>query len=547
LYSISLCGYLKSIKLIETSDPAYELQITDFKYDDEDKKIIEFFKQNKCRYDPETKKWFLSKAYYNDFFANIKNAPFDEFEIIKNVDNIGSEEIKSLFPPEFTPYDFQIEGVKFLLKNKLAILGDGLGTGKTIQSLIALKKLYNDNPDLKAIIVVPLSLIDSNWKPQFNLVFGKPIEEFSNFLIVNYEKFRTSEKEEIINKHYEVGIFDEASRLRNATEFRKGIERTRIDRIWLLSGEIVEKDPLDIFGIVNTFFDYFNYVDFNNRFVIRKILRFGDKTVEKIVGFKNLEVLHEELKPIYLRRTKESIPELKKVEVKTQSRVVPLLKEQEIKMKEIARESIVKEKMQGQSEFSYMLSLFQKTRLIIDDADYEKPDDGIVSAKYDELKNVLNEAGDEKVLVFTSYKIILDKLYKNLSKDGFNSIIISSDMSGEERFKRLSEFKQSKDKNILLTSDIFASGQNINEASIVIHYDLPLIASNITQRIGRINRLDQTRNYVYNIIIKTNSKFDKNVENILNKKLAYNSIIKGEMPSFSFNEEEIKEIMANLL
>ena len=538
---------MKVLKILENNEPLYELKIIDFKYDDEDKKIIDFFKQNKCKYDPETKKWFLSKAYYDDFFSNIKNAPFKEIEIDKKVENIESEEIRKLFPLEFKPYDFQIEGVKFLLKNKLAILGDGLGTGKTIQSLIALKKLYYDNPELKAIIVVPLSLIDSNWKPQFKLVFGKSIEDFSNFKIVNYEKFRTSEKDEIINKHYDVGILDEASRLRNATQFRKGIERTKIDRIWLLSGEIIEKDPLDIFGIVNTFFDYFNYNDFNNRFVIRKILRFGDKRIEKIVGFKNLEKLHEELKPIYLRRTKDSIPELKKVEVETQNRIVQLLEEQKVKMKEIARESIVKEKMQGSNEFSYMLSLFQKTRLIIDDADYENSDGKIISSKYNELKNIFEEAGDEKVIVFTSYKIILEKLYKNLINDGFNCVMISSDMSSEKRAELLNEFKHSKDKNILLTSDIFSSGQNINEASTVIHYDLPLIASNITQRIGRINRLDQTKNSVYNIIIKTDSKFDKNVESILNKKLAYNSIIKGEMPSFSFNEEEIKEIMLNLI
>jgi superfamily II DNA or RNA helicase len=538
---------LKSVKLIENSEPAYELQISDFKYDDEDKKIIDFFKQNKCIYDPSSKKWFLSKAYYDNFFSNIKNAPFSEFEIIKSVEHVKNEDIKKLFPAKFTPYDFQIDGINFLLKNKLAILGDGLGTGKTIQSLIALKKLYIDNKDLRTIIVVPLSLIESNWKPQFNAIFEKPIDDFPNFKIVNYEKFRTSEKDEIINNHYDVGIFDEASRLRNATQFRKGIERTKIDRIWLLSGEIIEKDPLDIFGIVNTFFDYFNYVDFNNKFVIRKILRFGDKRVEKIVGFKNLETLRDELKPIYLRRTKDSIDELKKVEIETQNRVVLLLKEQELKLREIAHESIVKEKMQGSNEFSYMLSLFQKTRLIIDDAEYENNDAQIVSSKYDELKNVLEEAGDEKVLVFTSYKIILEKLYKNLVKDGFEAIIISSDMPTEKRANLLAEFKSSKIKNILLTSDIFSSGQNINEASSVIHYDLPLIASNIIQRIGRINRLDQVRNSVYNIIIKTNSKFDKNVENILNKKLAYNSIIKGEIPSFSFNEEEIKEIMSDLV
>jgi ATP-dependent RNA helicase DeaD len=191
--------------------------------------------------------------------------------------------------------------------------------------------------------------------------------------------------------------------------------------------------------------------------------------------------------------------------------------------------------------------MFQTTRLVLDDAKYDKPNEPIKSAKYEELKNVLNELGDEKAIVFTSYKMILEKLYDNLSKDGYTAIKIDSEMSAQKRSELLKEFKNSKNIKTLLTSDIMSSGQNVNEAYAVIHYDLPLMASTISQRIGRINRLDQTRNSVLSIIISTDSKFDRTVENILNKKLVYGAVVKGETPSFSFDIEEMEEILKNVL
>ncbi|MGC8664045.1 MAG: SNF2-related protein, partial [Thermoplasmata archaeon] len=167
----------------------------------EDKEILDFFKNNKCHYDFTTKKWTISKAYFKKFVEDSENKIF-KLNLIKENLTTNDDEIKKLFPEKFTPYNYQINGIKFLLNNNLAILGDELGLGKTIQSLIALKYLYVKNSDLKAIIVVPLSLIESNWKPQFKQVFGKPITDFPNFNLVNYEKFRTNEKEKLLSKNY---------------------------------------------------------------------------------------------------------------------------------------------------------------------------------------------------------------------------------------------------------------------------------------------------------------------------------------------------------
>ena len=538
---------MKEVVAYYTANPFVELKINNFKYDNDDKAIIEFFKNNKCAYNLETKTWTISKAYFQNFLNNADVTKLFNLRIEKKLADISDDEIKSLYPAGFTAYGYQIDGIKFLLNNKLAILGDELGLGKTIQALIALKYLYTKNPNLKAIIVVPLSLIESNWKPQFQQVFGKPITDFPNFSLVNYEKFRTKDKNSIISHNYDVGIFDEASRLRNPTQFRSGIKRANINYVWLLSGEIVEKDPIDIYTIINTFYDYFNYVDFDRTFVIRKILRFGEKRIEKPIGFRNLDELRKQISPIYLRRLKKNIEGLNQIKVENQTRIVPLLKEQIEKLKEIQREIIIKTKEYTTDRTSYILSMFQTTRLIMDDANYSENNMPIKSAKYEELKNLLNEFGDEKVIVFTSYKMILEKLYDNLTKDGFNVIKIDSEMNAKKRSELLNEFKESNEIKVLLTSDIMSSGQNINEAYAVIHYDLPLMASTISQRIGRINRLDQTRNSLLSIIISTDSKFDRTVESILNKKLVYGAVVKGEIPSFSFNTEEMEELLKNVL
>lgn len=538
---------MKDILVDDATDPFVEIKIDNFKYDDEDKAILDFLKGNRCRYDPESKKWIISKAYFNDLLEKAKNNQNINVGIKLYKPIIYDTEIKSLYPKKFTPYPYQLDGIKFLLYNKLAILGDELGLGKTIQALIALKYFYKRNNNLKVLIVVPLSLIESNWKPQFKQVFGKPIDEFPNFQLVNYEKFRTSERDVLLSQNYDVAIFDEASRLRNPTQFRSGIKKANTNTVWLLSGELVEKDPIDIYTILNTFYDYFNYVDFDRTFVIRKILRFGEKRVEKPIGFRNLEKLKEQISPIYLRRLKKDIPGLKQVEIESQTRIVALLKEQIERLKEIQQDVLIKTKEYSSDASSYILSMFQTTRLVMDDAKYDKPDEPIKSSKYEELKNLLNELGNEKVIVFTSYKMILEKLYDNLAKDGYKAIKIDSEMSGIARSDLLKEFKESSDASVLLTSDIMSSGQNINEAYAVIHYDLPLMASTITQRIGRINRLDQTRNSVLSIIISTDSNFDRTVEKILNKKLVYGAVVKGEIPSLSFGTEEMEELLKNVL
>lgn len=65
-------------------------------------------------------------------------------------------------PPRCTPYTYQWEGIKFLVERKAALLGDDMGTGKTVQSSLAARLLFQRGEIQKLLIVTPLSVL-SQW------------------------------------------------------------------------------------------------------------------------------------------------------------------------------------------------------------------------------------------------------------------------------------------------------------------------------------------------------------------------------------------------
>ena len=112
---------MKTVYLYETSSPLIEIKIDNFRYDDEDKLILSFFKENKCNYDFNCKKWTISKAYFNDFIRSSNNNPNIKLIINKEIQQIPDDEITKLFNKKLTAYPYQIEGIRFLLSQQLGM------------------------------------------------------------------------------------------------------------------------------------------------------------------------------------------------------------------------------------------------------------------------------------------------------------------------------------------------------------------------------------------------------------------------------------------
>lgn len=104
--------------------------------------------------------------------------------------------------------------------------------------------------------------------------------------------------------------------------------------------------------------------------------------------------------------------------------------------------------------------------------------------KLDELLDALEF---NQVVIFVRTVSRARELNKLLTECCFPSICIHSQMSQEERIKRYKSFKDFESR-ILVATDIFGRGIDIERVNIVINYDMPDSADQYLHRVGRAGR-----------------------------------------------------------
>ncbi|KXS13996.1 hypothetical protein M427DRAFT_124552 [Gonapodya prolifera JEL478] len=109
------------------------------------------------------------------------------------------------------------------------------------------------------------------------------------------------------------------------------------------------------------------------------------------------------------------------------------------------------------------------------------------TAKNRKLNDLLDTLEFNQVVVFVKSVQRATELSKLLVECNFPSTCIHSGMPQEERIKR---YKQFKDFNfrIMVATDIFGRGIDIERVNIVINYDMPDAADSYLHRVGRAGR-----------------------------------------------------------
>lgn len=142
--------------------------------------------------------------------------------------------------------------------------------------------------------------------------------------------------------------------------------------------------------------------------------------------------------------------------------------------------------------------------------------------KLEAFKSLLTKLKRQKILVFSYYKDTAKYLYNELIKDKNwlaeinNPVIdiITGDSNGKQRENKVNRFapkanaeteemKQQLLTNpidILISTDVLSEGQNLQDAGILINYDLHWNPVRMIQRAGRIDRLGTEYDtlYIYN-------------------------------------------------
>mmetsp|Transcript_11561 Transcript_11561/g.20911 ORF Transcript_11561/g.20911 Transcript_11561/m.20911 type:complete len:335 (-) Transcript_11561:337-1341(-) len=109
------------------------------------------------------------------------------------------------------------------------------------------------------------------------------------------------------------------------------------------------------------------------------------------------------------------------------------------------------------------------------------------SEKNRKLNDLLDSLEFNQVVIFVKSGDRANALNNLLVACNFPSICIHSKMQQEERIKRYGEFKNFE-KRILVATDVFGRGIDIERVNIVINYDMTNDADSYLHRVGRAGR-----------------------------------------------------------
>ncbi len=122
-----------------------------------------------------------------------------------------------------------------------------------------------------------------------------------------------------------------------------------------------------------------------------------------------------------------------------------------------------------------------------------------------------------KAVVFTEFTQTQSMLLELLENAGIDAVAINGQMGIHERAEVQAAFRERA--RVLVSTDAGGEGVNLQFAHVVVNYDLPWSPSRIEQRIGRVDRIGQTRP-VQAVNLAMEHSIDARVLEVLQTKLA---------------------------
>jgi superfamily II DNA/RNA helicase len=134
-----------------------------------------------------------------------------------------------------------------------------------------------------------------------------------------------------------------------------------------------------------------------------------------------------------------------------------------------------------------------------------------VDSKYQKLKEILDSVSrtdnvNFKVVVFCIYRKTIEYLVSRINLDfgAGTAVSLSGQISNlSDRTKIIDDFWNKQKPNILVCSEVASEGIDLQNARVLINYDLPWNPTKVEQRIGRIDRFGQKSRIIdiFNLVI----------------------------------------------
>ncbi|QRG39451.1 ATP-dependent RNA helicase FAL1 [Candidozyma auris] len=130
--------------------------------------------------------------------------------------------------------------------------------------------------------------------------------------------------------------------------------------------------------------------------------------------------------------------------------------------------------------------------------------------KFDTLCDLYDNLTITQAVIFCNTKMKVTWLAEQLRKANFAVVAMHGDMKQEERDSIMNDFR-SGNSRVLISTDVWARGIDVQQVSLVINYDLPLDKENYVHRIGRSGRFGR-RGKAINLLTKEDREEFKDLQ-----------------------------------
>ena len=441
--------------------------------------------------------------------------------------------------------DYQEKGVRWLQMLHHygfgGILADDMGLGKTLQTIAFLTSQVTE--DSRVLILAPSGLI-YNWADEFRrfapqldlaVVHGlkanreEILSQNHQIYVTSYSSFR-QDSDLYQEMSFDFLFLDEAQVMKNAhTKIAQSLRQFVVPAVFALSGTPIENHLGELWSIFQ---------------IVLPGLLPNKKEFMKLPA----EQVAQFIKPFVMRRKKEEVltelPDLIEVvyknELEDQQKAIYLAQLQQ--MRERLAQVTDQEFQRSRVE---ILSGLMRLRQICDTPALFMDDYQGASGKLDSLRDLLLQvaAGGHRVLIFSQFKGMLEKIEQELPGLGLTSFKITGSTPAQDRQEMTKAFNQGERDAFLISLKAGGVGLNLTGADTVILVDLWWNPAVEAQAIGRAHRMGQEQMVeVYRLITK--GTIEEKIQELQEqKKHLVSQVLDGTESRASLSLAEIREIL----
>ncbi len=466
-------------------------------------------------------------------------------------------------------FPYQVRGVLFAASRGRVVLADDMGLGKTVQAIAAATLLKRRHGIEKVLVISPAS-VKYQWKTEIEKFTALPVQVIDSdkrirtrryrepafFNLINYELVRY-DMLEIQALAPDLVILDEAQRIRNwTTKTARSVKQIKSRYAFVLTGTPLENKLEELYSVV----------EFVDGRALGPAFRFLHEHVElsetgKLVGYKGLHQLHEQLKPVLIRRKRDEV--LHELPSRTdQIFRVPLTQAQAepyAEQNEILGRLMHKWQRQGwlsEVDLRRITCCLQNMRMLCNSTflfDKETNE----SPKLEEFREVVRELAiveNRKIVVFSEYERMTRLAGKELEQLGIEYVSLHGMVPSHKRGALMDRFRTDPECMVFLSTDAGGVGLNLQSASAVINFEPPWNPARLEQRIGRVHRMGQTQPVQVIHMLTENSIEERVWETMRLKKELFVGLFDDAADSVSFEHlgrsnmlKVVEEVMADMM